>query len=270
MKNTSHVLAGVSLDAPVIEKLAIGNAAFFTRKAPYKQNDIEDPNQDSVAVIAIDDNAVVLAVADGMGGAPSGDVASRVAIQSLVDSLQDLDGNDLRDVVLNGIEKANKAILRLENGAATTLAVVEVIGNRLRSYHIGDSGIVVTGQRGRLRLQTTAHSPTGYAVEAGLIEEAEALAHTDRNVVSNVVGSHDLRIEIGPPIRLSPRDTVIIASDGLFDNMLTSELIEIVRCGDLKENASTLVDLCGKRMEGHVPGVGSGHPDDLSFILYRP
>jgi serine/threonine protein phosphatase PrpC len=270
MNNNNQVYTGVTLDSPVIKKLNTGSTAIFLRQAPYKQGSSEEINQDAVAVIPVGDNAVVLVVADGMGGAPAGDVAARLAIQSLQRNLENASVDLLRDAILDGIEKANKAILQLENGAATTLAIVEINDNRLRSYHVGDSGIIVTGQRGRLRLQTTAHSPTAYAVEAGYINEAQALAHTERNIVSNIVGSRDLRIEIGPPIRLAPRDTVVVASDGLFDNMLTEEIIEQVRCGDLKKTAATLANICTERMQGSATSAVSGHPDDLSFIIYRP
>jgi serine/threonine protein phosphatase PrpC len=270
MSNNNHIYTGITLDSPVIKNLNTGNAAVFLRQAPYKQDNNEEINQDAVAVIPVGENAVVLVVADGMGGAPAGDVAARLAIESLEKNLKNASEDLLRDAILDGIEKANKAILKLENGAATTLAIVEICDNRMRTYHVGDSGIIVTGQRGRLRLQTTAHSPTGYAVEAGYIDEAEALAHTERNIVSNIVGSRDLRIEIGPPVRLAPRDTVVVASDGLFDNMLTEEIIEQVRCGDLEQTASTLAAICAERMQGNTSDVVSGHPDDLSFIIYRP
>jgi serine/threonine protein phosphatase PrpC len=270
MKSDNHVYTGVTLDEPVIIELDNGTAAVFLRQAPYKQDNNEEINQDAAAIITAGGNSVVLAIADGMGGAPAGDVAARLAIESLVTSVHNTQETGLRDAILNGIETANKAILKLENGAATTLAIVEIDGNRMRSYHIGDSGIIVTGQRGRVKLQTTAHSPTGYAVEAGFIDEAEALAHTERNIVSNVVGSYDLRIEIGPVIKLAPRDSIIMASDGLFDNMLSEEIIEQVRCGDLETTASSLAKLCATRMQGRIPGATSGHPDDLGFILFRP
>jgi serine/threonine protein phosphatase PrpC len=269
INSDNYVYTGVTLDKPVIKELEAGTAAVFLKRAPYKQ-DYGDINQDAAAIIPADGNTVVLVIADGMGGAPDGDIAARLAIESLLTNLQHTNDTGLRDAILNGIETANKAILKLENGAATTLAIVEINGNRMRSYHIGDSGIIVTGQRGRLKLQTTAHSPTGYAVEAGFIDEAEALAHTDRNIVSNVVGSHDLRIEIGPVIKLAPRDSVIVASDGLFDNMLSEEIIQHVRCGDLLTSANSLASLCDTRMQGHLRDATSGHPDDLSFILFRP
>lgn len=270
INNYNSIYTGITLENPVVNKLEAGSTAVFVKQAPYKLDDDAEINQDAAAVIAIGEHAVVLVIADGMGGAPCGDVAARLAIESLVTSLKNTSDDGLRDAILNGIELANKAILKLENGAATTLAIVEISHNWMRSYHIGDSGVIVTGQRGRLKLQTTAHSPTGYAVEAGFIDEAEALAHTQRNIVSNVVGSQDLRIEIGPALKLAPYDTVIVASDGLFDNMLTEEIVQQVRCGELAQAASSLVKLCAERMQGHVPDIVSGHPDDLSFIIFRP
>lgn len=270
MSKDNYFYFGVTMDTPVMHRLKSGMVALFVRPAPYKQESNTGCNQDAAAVITADDDSIVLAIADGMGGAPAGDVAARLAIESLASSLREAKAFDLRDAILNGIEKANKAILNLENGAATTLAVVEIHADRLRSYHVGDSGIIVTGQRGRLKQQTTAHSPTGYAVEAGFIDENEALEHKERNIVSNVVGSHELRIEIGPPVRLAPRDTVVLASDGLFDNMLTEEIIEQVRFGDLQHSAASLVQQCEQRMQGQLKDGVSGHPDDLGFILYRP
>lgn len=266
----TRIYAGETFDAPVIKGLHTGSAAVFVRQAPYKHEVPELGNQDAAAVIAVDQGSVVLAVADGVGGAPNGDIAARIAIELLAASLDSTRGGSLRDSILNAIEQANETILALGTGAATTLAVAEIDANRLRSYHIGDSGILVTGQRGRLKLQTIAHSPTGYAVEAGLIDEMEALAHAERNVVSNVLGSRDLRIEIGPAIRLAPRDTVVVASDGLFDNMLTEEITSIVRCGDLQHAANSLAGTCAARMQASEANAEIGHADDLSFILFRP
>ena len=261
---------GVTLDLPHIKRLDLGRIAIFVKQAPFKQDVPDSGNQDAAAVIPVDENSVVLAIADGVGGAAHGDIAARLVIESLATGLQNTSGGSLRDAILSAVDQANKAILELESGAATTLAVVEINGNLARSYHIGDSGIIVTGQRGRLRLQTIAHSPTGYAIEAGQIDETEALVHAQRNIVSNFVGSRDLRIEIGPEIRLAPRDTVLVASDGLFDNMLTEEIIAHIRCGDLMNAATALAGICTERMLASEADIRPGHADDLSFIIYRP
>ena len=265
---TDHatVYTGTSMESPCVLDVLGGSVAAFTRHSPQK----ETVNEDSVAVIPTSGDAIVLAVADGLGGLPAGDTASAIAIESLANSVGSADANSLREAILNGIELANREILDLGTGAATTLAIVEIRSNILRSYHVGDAGVLVTGQRGRRRMQTVPHSPTGYAQEAGLINEAEALDHKERNLVSNVVGSHDLRIEIGSLLRIAPRDTVIIASDGLLDNFLSDEIIGYVRCGKLHLAANTLAIETLSRMDGSEPENVGGHPDDISFILYRP
>ena len=266
LMDNSAIYVDASLEEPRLHALKRGTAAVYTHRGPHK----ETANEDSVAVISTPDGATVLAVADGLGGMPSGDLASALTIQSLATSVQNAKENSLREAILDGIELANHKILTLGNGAAATLAVVEVRNDILRTYHVGDAGVLITGQRGRLHLQTVPHSPTGYAQEAGVINEAEALDHEQRNLVSNVVGSHELRIEIGSLFRLAPRDTIVVASDGLFDNFLSEEIIEHIRCGKLYQTAYALVVELNARMEGRNSENVGGHPDDVSFILYRP
>lgn len=254
------------LKEPCQHDLQGGTATVFTCRGPHK----ETANEDAVAVFPVSGSCTVLVVADGLGGLPTGDLASALAVQSLARSISDAAEHNLRESILDGIELANREILALGTGAATTLAVVEIRGNILRTYHVGDAGVLVTGQRGRRHLQTIPHSPTGYAQEAGVINEVEALEHKDRNLVSNVVGSHDLRIEIGSLLRLAPRDTVVVASDGLFDNLLSEEIIDRVRCGKLQQAARNLVVESHARMAGRNSREVGGQPDDMSFVLYRP
>ena len=119
--------------------------------------------------------AAVLVVADGAGGLPAGKRASMTAVSSLVESLAVALSETmlLRTAIINGIEAANEAVKALANGSATTMTVVTIEGTLARSYQIGDSEAMIVGQRGRMRLQTTAHSPTGFAVEAGFLDERE-------------------------------------------------------------------------------------------------
>lgn len=265
LTDTSTVYTRASFHTPRQHALAGANVVVFTRRAPYK----ESPNEDASALIATADGAFVLAVADGLGGLPAGAAAAALAVNVLAERVGNARTHKLREPILDSIERANREILALGNGAATTLAVVEIRGSIARTYHIGDAGVLITGQRGGRRLQTLAHSPTGYAQEAGLLEEADALNHDERNIVSNVLGSHELRIEIGPLRRLAPRDTVIIASDGLFDNLLNDEIVEYARRGGLKQAADALAEKSLLRMQGLDPLSEHSHPDDLTFILYR-
>ena len=80
--------------------------------------------------------------------------------------------------------------------------------------------------RGRVKLQTISHSPVGYAVESGMLDDQEAMHHEERHVVSNIIGTPEMRIEIGPPIDLATYDTLLVATDGLADNLHIEEIIE--------------------------------------------
>ncbi len=246
--------------------LAGGEAVLFSEVAPGK----ESPNEDSVGVFPYGPAAAVLAVADGAGGMPAGQKASSTAVQQMFANMQaSMEQTQLlRTAVLNGIEAANAAVLDLANGSATTLTVIAIEGSVARCYHVGDSPAWIIGQRGKLHFEAVAHSPVGLAVESGFLSEVDAMYHPDRNIVSNFLGTVDMRIEVSPEIRLAQYDTVVLASDGLNDNLFVSEVIEKVRCGPLAKGAENLVEATRRRMFGDQPLLPS-KPDDLSLIAFR-
>lgn len=260
------VLNGAFEPDQIDVEVAGGSAVALSQKDPGKQTE----NEDTAAVIPYGPGAAVLVVADGAGGLPAGKRASLTAVTTLAASLQTAMDKTLllRTAILNGIEAANEAVLALANGSATTMTVITIEGLVARSYQIGDSEALVVGQRGRIKLQTTAHSPTGFAVEAGFLDEREALHHEDRHLVSNFLGTSDMRIDVGAGVELRPRDTVLVASDGLTDNVHLDEIVEHVRTGGLVESAAAVVKLAEERMSGAVSGQPS-KPDDLSLILFR-
>jgi serine/threonine protein phosphatase PrpC len=248
-------------------EFAGGVAAVFSTRSPQKST----PNEDAAALLAAGPASGVLAVADGLGGHAGGERASRLALETIEETLArggEVNGDHLRPAILDGIEAANHAVQEMGTGSATTLALAEIQGRTVRTYHVGDSVILLTGQRGKLKLQTIAHSPIGYAVEAGLIEEAVAIHHDDRHMISNVIGSNQMRIEIGPAVRMAPRDTLVLASDGLLDNLLPDEIVEMIRSGPLEDSVAKLVAAALKRM--HTDGgTAPSKPDDLTVIAYR-
>jgi serine/threonine protein phosphatase PrpC len=243
---------------PVAAPFGAGRLAYFSARLA----DRAGPNEDG----ALFDEAGVLAVADGAGGQAAGAKASRCALERLRDSLAG--AASLRDGIMSGFEQAQEGVAALGIGAATTLAVVELSEGAVRSYHVGDSFILVVGQRGRRKLQSISHSPVGYAVEAGLLDEEEALHHDERHLVSNLLGAPGMRVEVTSPLRLAPRDTVVLASDGLTDNLHVEEVVEIVRRGPLDKAARRLAATAAQRMRTPEPEQPS-KPDDLTFLLYR-
>ena len=243
-----------------------GSAIAYTCRSPDKESE----NEDTVAVIPYGPQAVVLIIADGAGGLPAGKRASLAAVTTLIGSLQTAMAETmlLRTAILDGIEAANVAVQELGNGSATTLTVITVEGLTVRAYQIGDSEAMVVGQRGFIKLQTTPHSPTGFAVEAGFLDQREALHHAERHLVSNFLGTTDMRIDVGTEVVLRPRDTIMLASDGLMDNVHVDEIIERIRKGPLDNAAGAVITLANRRMAGPTATQPS-KPDDLSLILFR-
>lgn len=243
-----------------------GSAVALTIPDPQK----DTGNEDTAAIIPCGPDALVLVVADGAGGLPAGKQASLTAVTTLAASLQSSMKRTLllRTAILNGIEAANEAVIALGNGSATTMTVVTIEGLVARSYQIGDSEALVVGQGGIIRAQTTAHSPTGFAVEAGFLDQRDALHHEERHLVSNFVGTSDMRIDMGAGVELRPRDTVLLASDGLTDNVHIEEIVERVRKGPLAEAARAVAGLARHRM-ANAEGRQPSKPDDLSLILFR-
>jgi len=242
------------------------SASLVSKRNPLK----ETANEDCLAWYRVDDTTAVFAVADGCGGMRGGEQASRLALEALgasIDASRDRP-NRLRAAILDGIEDANESIRALRIGAACTLAVVEYHRGTIRGYHVGDTQVLAMGVRGRIRYQSICHSPVGFAVEAGWLQEEDAMHHEDRHLVSNVVGCETMRIEIGPSIRLGSLDTVVIASDGLFDNVTIPGVVDRLRKGNLNDAIGSLVDTAIARMHG-VDGEPS-KPDDISVIAFRP
>ncbi len=249
-----------------LHPLGLGLAAIFTARCPLAAG----VNEDACALIPYDEESGVIVVADGCGGLPGGERASEIAVSAIRATVRAAAkaGTELRGAVLDGIERANQQVSALGIGAGTTLAIAELSKNRVRTYHVGDSQIMIVGQMGKVKLTTMSHSPVGYALESGLIGEKEAMMHAERHLVSNLIGMPTMRIEVGPSIELSPKDTVIVASDGLFDNMSMSEIADTCRKGQLLAIAGDLREIVHGRMLEERAGI-LGKPDDLTFVAYR-
>lgn len=252
---------------PLPIAFAGGQAIVFSTRSPEKTTS----NEDSAALIPVGETGGILAIADGVGGHRAGDRASSEALIAIAEAVgaSEADAQDCRTAILDGVERANRNILELGIGAATTLAILEVNGRTVRPYHVGDSFILVVGQRGLVKLETIPHSPTGYAVVAGLMDESAALLHEDRHVINNMVGSPGMRIELGSPLALRPKDTVLLASDGLSDNLAIPEIIEVIRKGPLRDAAGKLLKRAQARMNAGAESTKPSKPDDLTFILFR-
>lgn len=261
---TSDALLNADLESPRLVEFCGGTLAAYSHRSPTRETE----NEDSAGWHAWSAEEGVLVVSDGAGGQAGGARASAVAVSAFLEAVRSGEAGS-RDTVLGAIDAASSAISELKLGAAATLAVVQVAGREVRSYHVGDSGTLVFGQRGRRKFETIAHSPVGYAQEAGVIDEDEAMHHEDRHFVSNFLGTPEVRIDMSSAFTLAARDTVVSASDGLLDNLASEEIVQLTRAGTLSRCAMDLLLLARKRMMDPAEGAPS-KPDDLTFLVFRP
>ncbi|NIM01182.1 MAG: SpoIIE family protein phosphatase [Acidobacteria bacterium] len=245
------------------ELLAFGEVAFFSTPSP----DHPERNEDA-AVVVVRDNWSVLVVSDGAGGTSGGAQAASMTTKILQQALLQIEETvDVRPAVLDAIETAGTRIRETLSGALATIAVVILDSKSARSITVGDSICLVIGGRGKLKYRSIAHGPTGFAEEAGLLRAREAMEHEERHLVSNMLGLEKMRIELGVPVRLAVRDTVVVASDGLFDNVRVDEIAERARIRPLGRAVDRLASLARDRMAGNGP---HGHADDLTIVAFRP
>ncbi len=251
---------------PEVFEVAGGTAAVFSSRRPEKTT----ANEDAAAVISAGDGAAVLVVADGCGGMASGEQAARIALECLTASIAAAagpEGPGLRAAILDGVEAANRQILELKTGAGATLAVVQLENGEARPYHVGDAQILLVGGRGKLKLLTTSHSPVGYAQEAGMLEEHEALDHEERHLVSNYLGSAEMHVEMGSGRKVLTRDALLVASDGVLDNLKMDEIVGFLKGGSAAVVAAKIAAVASARMREAQEGQPH-KPDDLPLIVF--
>ncbi|NLY73778.1 MAG: Stp1/IreP family PP2C-type Ser/Thr phosphatase [Firmicutes bacterium] len=156
-------------------------------------------------------------VADGMGGHQAGEVASAIAVETILQA--DLSG-DIKKALQTALETANKAILNQANrsedfnGMGTTAAVLYLEKERAFITHVGDSRVYyLSGSV--LKQLTSDHSLVNELVKTGEITVEEARTHPQRNILTRALGSHEtLDAEI-LEIEVAPGDKFLLCSDGL-------------------------------------------------------
>ena len=178
-------------------------------------------------------------VADGMGGMAQGEVASQIAVKSVLEEpipQELLDEQSRADWLISLFKKANESIANTVKDGGTTLSLVLAIADRLMVAHVGDSRIYLIRQ-GEIKQLSEDHSLVAMMVASGQITQEESLEHPDRNVLTKSLGSkrrlsdgyvQDLkRTSDGLSMTLENDDILLLCSDGVWDLVSNKELTEI-------------------------------------------
>jgi PPM family protein phosphatase len=181
-------------------------------------------NQDRMGYVFSRD-ALLIIVADGMGGHLHGEIAAQLTVEFVGQKFQREAKSKIPDPVrfLNeSVIGAHSAILRYADTHAlletprTTVVITVVQDGHTWWAHVGDSRIYLI-RAGNVAAQTRDHSRVQQLVLQGLVREEAVAAHPDRNKIYNCLGAHiPPQVEITPKARLQERDSLLLCTDGLW------------------------------------------------------
>ena len=231
-------------------------------------------NEDS---FCSNDDEGLYVVADGMGGHAHGEVASRIAVETIEDFVKLTSGDqDITwpygiDEGLSLNSNRLKTAIRFANhkllehtqqesdceGMATTVVAVLVQDGVADIAHVGDSRVYLV-RSGDIRGLTSDHSWVNEQVMSGVIDSDQARSHPLRNVVTRALGGKpDLEVDV-QTLELETDDRILLCSDGLTTMLDDGEILEIVLEGGA-EQAERLVEAANR----------SGGEDNTTTILLR-
>jgi protein phosphatase len=221
------------------------------------------------------EKGLVLVVSDGMGGALAGDVASRMAVETVREMLieseevEDGSGNDdksLVDYLRHATVYANLAIHHRSQedtrcaGMGATFTGAAIKDGMLDLVQVGDSrAYLMRGQH--IKLATKDQSLVQQLVDVGQISEAEAETHMFRNVILQALGAQSELTPVTGKIRIRRGDILLMCSDGLSGKLRAEDMRRIIEDGenDLAAICAKLVDEANER----------GGEDNITVVLAR-
>ena len=191
---------------------------------------VRKENEDA---FCIEKDLGLLAIADGMGGHASGEVASKMAIEILKESLKK-EGQPPPGRLSSGVKLANRTIYEAAqsqsqlNGMGTTLTALQLDGNRLSIAHVGDSrAYLIRG--GVIEQITDDHTIVSEQVARGMTTKEEAARPDMRNILSRALGvASEVDVD-AEELTVSEGDQLVLCSDGLSELISEDEILSEVQ-----------------------------------------
>ena len=209
----------------------------------------------------------LFSVADGVGGAQAGDVASQMAMEILGEAFTNLpEGGDVEELMHVAITRANGAIYQMSTDLpqlstmATTIVALHIAGNIATIGHAGDSRIYRLDSRGNLFRETQDHSVVEEEVRAGRMTREQAEHHPSKNVISRALGAEST-VEIDmKTIMFEPNTAFLLCSDGITRHIPDTELRDLLASPDAPVTiCQQMKEICYSR----------GAEDNLTAVLIK-
>src|SRR6266550_6261855 len=221
-------------------------------------------NEDSFLA---DSERGIFAVADGVGGAEAGEVASQTAIEVLDEAFRhQLAGSDNEDLMELAIQRANASINQMAQDhakfamMATTIVGLHLDGNIATIGHVGDSRLYRLTPAGQLLRETEDHSVVEEEVRAGRMTAEQAANHPSKNVISRALGAeNDVEVDM-KVIEVDDGTEFLLCTDGITRHIPDRELRQLlITYDDLATVCAELKQRCFER----------GAEDNLTAVVVR-
>ena len=207
-------------------------------------------------------------IADGMGGHLGGEVASQVAVDSLLAFVKGHGpARDLKEsarLLSEAVLEANSAVLheaerRELAGMGTTLTALQITDDTATICHVGDTraGFLKDGE---LSVLTRDHNVASLMVAQGIIPADEATLHPERHMLTQAVGTSESIDPDTVQVEIPPKARILLSTDGLHDVVPPDVIAELAGQPDLEAATQALVDQANER----------GGPDNVTIILIEP
>lgn len=229
---------------------------------------IREQNQDAYAVINFGHDRMLLVVCDGMGGAKSGNVASKLAVDVFGGEIRrnmrdDLTVDEGKRMMTDAVMLANQAVYEYsqisENyaGMGTTLVAALVCGKTAIVANVGDSRAYLLSSSG-VRQISVDHSVVQMMIRRGELTEEEAKTHPVKNLITRAVGTEAKVVCDIFTLPVERGESILLCSDGL-SNLLTDQeiLFEVVHGVRKERCCQHLLDIAKSR----------GAPDNVTAVL---
>ncbi len=251
-------------------------------------------NEDSVL---IDSNLCLYMVADGMGGHAAGEIASRLAVQTvrqaldlqadvLLELTRDMERTTSRRDVLrlleSSVQQACAAIYKegrtneRRRGMGTTLDVLLIAGNRGFIAHVGDSRVYLLRQESIHQL-TEDHSLVNEMIKRGRISENDVALRNYKNAVTRAVGVYEsVNVDLFD-LDVLPDDRFLLCSDGLHEYLDEAMMQHVVKTSTASEIPERMIEIANQRGGGdnisvvfvHVPEASRGTRTDTHEVQLK-
>ncbi len=213
----------------------------------------------------LDENNAIYVVADGMGGHNAGEVASKMAVESIIENIKSKESKANGEDLIEAIKEANKKVYEYSlgtsnlNGMGTTVTACLVQGNKAWVGNVGDSSLFIVEDNLIYKL-TKDHSLVQELVDDGSITEKEALSHPNKNIITRAVGTDDkVEVDLYEVDLTDEVKHIILCTDGLSNEVSKEEIYDMIKSEkDYMIICEKLIALAKDR----------GARDNISFMIF--